>query len=102
MKYLPILNKIRKAFDTRNFEDLDRFIDTTFKDAPEDVKNRIKMAVDKAKEYAEEGKPVDILDLAEELLLILGMKESEAGEASKFLVDAVKKLADDVSNQMSK
>jgi len=99
-KYVSLVNKIRKAVDLKDFSDLERFINTMFKDAPEDLKAKIKEVVNRARKYAESGRNVDLLDIAEDLLAVFGVTGAEAEDAAKTLTEIAKTIAEEISKEV--
>ena len=100
LKLLTVFNRVKKAVDMKDFEDVKRYVDRMFKDAPEDVRNKIYQAIEIAKKYAESGKNVDLFDLAEDMMLALGLSEKEAEEASKVLVAIAEEEAKKISESL--
>jgi len=98
LRLLSLINKIKKSFTLKSWEDLELYIDNLFKDAPSDVKNRVKEAVNRAKKYAESGKKYDLMDIAEDIISVFGLSEEEAEEASRELV----RIAEEIANEISK
>jgi len=100
LKIVRIANKFKKAIELKEWDDLYRFIDTMFKDAPEDVKNKVIEAVNRAKKYAESGKKYDLMDIAEDMLSVFGLTGEEAEEASKALIEIAENIAEDMSKSI--
>jgi len=99
-KYVSLVNKIRKAVDLKDIDDIERFIDTMFKNAPDDLKDKIREVINRAKKYAESGKKVDLLDIAEDLLSVFGITGSEAEEAAKALTEIAETIAEEISKEV--
>jgi len=101
-KFISVVNKFKKAFDIKDIESLESYIDSMFKDAPEELKKKMREVIRRAQKYAEEGKKVDLLDIAEDLLSVFELSESEKKEAAKSLVDIAEMIAEEISNKMEK
>jgi len=99
-KFIAVVNKFKKAFDLKDIRSLEAYLDGMFKDAPEELKNKMREVINRAQKYAEEGRKVDLLDIAEDLLSVFELSESEKKEAAKSLVDIVTMIADEISRKI--
>jgi len=100
LKYMILVNKIRKAIDLKDFDDLERFIDSMFKNAPDDIKSKMREVINRARRYAEMKDKVDLLDLAEDLLSVFGVTGEDASKAAKALTEIAETLANEIAEEM--